>query len=77
MLDFDSMSKLAEHVPFLLATGDGKVKMNWVRLFEVGLVLGMLYVQVDGLKTEVKEVKAMVEQIRHDLYVPKTEVPHR
>lgn len=68
------ISKLAEHIPFLMATADGKVKMNWMRLFEVGLVLGMLYVQVDGVKTELKEVKATVEQIRHDLYIPKTEI---
>lgn len=67
------LSKLAEHVPFLLTTADGRTKMNWMRLFEVGLVLGMLYVQVDGLKSELKEVKAVVEQIRHDLYIPKAE----
>lgn len=78
-MDFTGMDlqKLAEHVPFLMTTADGRTKMNWMRLFEVGVVLGMLYVQVDGLKTELKEVKTAVEQIRHDLYVPKAEVTRR
>lgn len=69
------LKDIANHIPFMMMTLDGKIRPNKTRiyesLFQAGLIVGVLYMVLSGMKTDIADLKADIKQIRQDFYKPR------
>lgn len=81
----EGFHEVVKHLPFLLMSSNGKVQINYTRLFEAAIIAILTAVFTNYVSTKVMEVKLeninkqivnlekKVDKIQSDLYIPRIE----
>jgi hypothetical protein len=55
-------NNIGPHMPFMMATAPGKMKVNGTRLIEISMLIAFLWYQGEALKVDIKEMQSRSEK---------------